>query len=139
FLVLMPENESDFHHSIVVLKGLEENKKNATIFTFDFRVSLIPVKYRPHVIEYGIDDLNKINLPSKKIISKLNEYNFQAVIDLNRDENIFYSYVANIVKVPVRVGFKKKNSDKFYNLQIANNEANADISYKNFLNSIEMF
>ncbi len=139
FLVLMPENESDFHHSFIALKGLDEERKKATIFTYDYRVSLIPLKYRPQVIEHGISDINNIDLPSQKLISKLKDYNFQVVLDLNRDENIFYSYISNLIDVPIRVGFKKNNSDKFYNFQIVNSENNSELSYENFLNCLKMF
>ena len=70
-LVLMPEDEAEFNHCFQVLKFLEQSKKNAFIFTHDFRVSLIPLKYRPHVIEYNVGDTNRLNLASKKLTDKL--------------------------------------------------------------------
>jgi hypothetical protein len=39
----------------------------------------------------------------------------------------------------VRIGFKRKGSDKYYNLQIANNEEKAENSYNNYLNCLKMF
>ena len=139
FLVLMPKNESDFHHALKVLEGLSEAKKKATIFTYDFKVSLIPMKFRPQVIDHGVSDVNSINLPSKKLVSKLSDYNFQVVLDLNREQNTFYSYVASLIDVPIRVGFSKENADKFYNVQLVDNGSSAEISYKNFLNFLLMF
>ncbi len=139
FLVLMPKNESDFHHSLKVLEGLAEAKKKATICTYDFKVSLIPIKFRPQVIDHGANEVNSINLPTKRLISKLSDYNFQVVLDLNREENVFYSYVATLIDVPIRVGFAKEHADKFYNVQIVDKENNSEISYKNFLNCLLMF
>ncbi len=139
FLVLMPKNESDFHHSLKVLEGLAEAKKKATIFTYDFKVSLIPMKFRPQVIDHGASDVNSINLPTKRLVSKLSDYNFQVVLDLNREQNTFYSYVASLIDVPIRVGFSKENADKFYNVQLVDNGSSAEISYKNFINFLLMF
>ncbi len=139
FLVLMPEDESEFHHCIEVLQFLEDHKKNITIVTHDYRVSLIPAKYRQHVIEFGIEDLNKINLPTKKLVEKLLASNFNAVIDLNIKENLFSSYLSNLTSASLIIGFKKYNSDKYYNLQIANKNESAEISYKNLLNCLQMF
>ena len=82
-LVLMPEDEAEFNHCFQVLKFLEQTKKNAYIFIHDFRVSLIPIKYRPHVIEFGVGDTNRLNLASKKLTDKLMQQHYYAVIDLN--------------------------------------------------------
>jgi hypothetical protein len=139
FLVLMPEDETDFNHSVEVIRFLEANRKHIHILTYDYRVSLLPLKIRPQVIEHGIDDLNKFKLPSKKFIDKLSELEINAVVDLNRKPNLFYSYAANLVNAPIRIGFLKDDADSFYNIQIVNKDQSAEISYKNFLNCLEMF
>ncbi|MBZ0200846.1 MAG: hypothetical protein K8H86_13330 [Ignavibacteriaceae bacterium] len=139
FFVIMPEDENDFHHSQQVLNFLEGQRKNITILTHDFRVSLLPPKFRFKVIEYTIEDITRLNLPGKKLIEKLSSLEVNVVVDLNRTENLYCSYLSNIVQSEVRIGFVKKNSDKFYNLQISNNDEQAELSYKNFLNCLQMF
>jgi hypothetical protein len=139
FFVIMPENETDFHQSIQVLEGLELHRKNPTIFTYDFRMNLIPVKYRHAAVGHTREDFNKLKLPVKKLSEKLSHLEFQAVLDLNREDNVFYGYCANLVKAPIRASFVKESSDNFYNFQILNRQDNAEISYKNFLNCLEMF
>ncbi|HKI79707.1 MAG TPA: hypothetical protein VKA26_14295 [Ignavibacteriaceae bacterium] len=138
-LVIMPENEEDFNQSMEVLKFLDEQGKHITVFSYDFRRSLIDQKYRPATIEYGLIDVSKLKLPSKKLVNKLSDKSFDAVIDLNRGKNLFCSFSGNLVKSSMRVGFKKSNSDKFYNIQINDNEDNPKISYKNLLNCLQMF
>lgn len=138
-IVVMPEDENDFNHSFSVLKYLEESKKNSVILTYDYRVSLIPAKYRPMVIEHNIDDMNRVNLPSKRLIAKISEMKYDAAIDLNRRENLFYGYLFNIIDASVKIGFKGNNSDKYYNVQIVNDEASPEESYKNLLNCLQMF
>ncbi len=139
FLVLMPQNDADFAHSMQVLYFLEDNKKHATALTYDFRVSLMPLRFRNRVIEHTLADVNVLKLPSTKIISKLNGMMFQVVLDLNRSDNLFYSYISSQAEVPIRVGFTKPNSDLYYNVQIKDSETEAEISYKNFLECLKIF
>jgi hypothetical protein len=139
FLVLMPDNDTDFHYAIEVLKGLSLNKKHATVFTQEFRANLVPMKYRPQVVEYTEKDIGRLYIPSKKLMEKLTSLRFNAILDLNRKENIFCSVVSSMVNAPIKVGFKKNNADKYYNLQISSKEENAELSYKNYLNCLEMF
>jgi ADP-heptose:LPS heptosyltransferase len=138
-LIIMPEDEFDFNHSFAVLKYIEESKKNPVILTYDYRVSLIPAKYRPRVIEHTINDMNKLNLPSKRLIEKISEGHYHAAIDLNRKESVFYGYLFTMINAPLKIGFKKENSDKYYNVQIVNNESSPEESYKNLLNCLQMF
>lgn len=139
FLILMPENESHFHHSFSVLNFFDSLKKDFSVFTHDFRVSLLPIKFRRYAINYGMDDISKLNLPSHNLRNKLSDMEFSMVLDLNKDDCLFSSLIANIVKSEVRVGFKKNNSDIYYNLQFYNEEEDPEIFYKNLLNCLQMF
>jgi ADP-heptose:LPS heptosyltransferase len=72
-------------------------------------------------------------------MSGLSAKEFDVVIDLNINENIFYSVITSMANTRFRVGFKKRNSERFYNLIIINNEIKPEISYRNLLNSLQMF
>jgi hypothetical protein len=139
FLVLMPEDEKDFRTSFFILDYVEQLNKSIKVLTKDYRVSLLPAKYRNKSIEIGISDLNKLDLPNNKLTNKLAELKFDGVIDLNRRDNLFYSFVTNLVKADLRIGFSKRDSDKYYNFQIANTENDPEKSYNNFLNCLKMF
>jgi len=139
FLVLMPEDEKDFRTCFFVLDYIEQLNKSIRILTRDYRVSLLPAKYRNKSIEVGVNDLNKLDLPNNKLNHRLSELRFDGVIDLNRGDHLFYSFISNLVKARLRIGFTKKDSDKYYNFQIANNENDSEKSYNNFLNSLKMF
>lgn len=139
FLVLMPEDEKDFRTSFFILDYFEQINKTVKILTKDYRISLLPAKFRNRAIEINFADLNKLELPNHKLVSKLEEMRFDAVIDLNRKENLFFSYVTNLVNAKLRIGFAKKYSDDFYNFQINNNEEDSEKSYLNFLNCLKMF
>ena len=139
FLILMPEDEKDFRASYVVLDYLEQVNKSLRILTRDYRISLLPAKYRNKATEFGVADLNRLELPTHKMIEKLSKMKFDSVIDLNRKEDLFYSYASNLVNSKTRIGFTKKGSDKYYNFQIANNDVDSNKSYNNFLNCLKMF
>jgi hypothetical protein len=139
FFVAMPGDDRDFTYSIPILNFLAEKKKSAMIMTRDFKVSLLPQKFRGRAVEYTERDINKWNLPAKKLADKLSEMQFNVAIDLNRKENLFYSYSSNLVQAPLKISFAKQEADRFYNLQIKNEEDNPEISYENFLNCLKMF
>lgn len=139
FLILMPEEEKDFRASFVVLEHLEHLNKSVKILTRDYRISLMPAKFRNKAMEFGVAELNRLDLPNHKLIEKLSGMKYDGVIDLNRKDELFYSYASNLVDAKVRIGFAKKGSDKYYNFQIANNDIDSEISYNNFLNCLKMF
>ena len=139
FFITMPEIDSDFSHSLSILYFLDENRKSVTVFTHDFRVNLLPTKFRQKAIGYTINDINKLNLPSKRISDNIEKLRFQAVIDLNRQENLFCSYIVNRIMAPYKMGFVKGDPDKFYNIQVINKSSDAENSYKNLLNCLKMF
>jgi hypothetical protein len=137
--VIMPQNETDFHHCFEVLKFLEQNKKHIVIFLNDFRVSLLPQSLKSKAFPFNVNDINKLNLPGKPLMQRIQETGYSAVINLNREENVLFEYVSFIIDAPLKVGFKKHNSDKYYNLQFINTSEDADISYKNLVNCLQMF
>jgi len=139
FLVMMPEEEVDFHHAVFVLEYLKSKSKHATIMTKDYRVSLINQNLRQGLIEFEIRDISKIKLPVKKLISKLREKNFDVVLDLNRKENLFYSYAVSQIKSKIKISFEKKGSDKFYNFQVSCKNKEPEEAYKYLVNCLQMF
>jgi hypothetical protein len=139
FLVLMPQNDKDYRESFHILDYLDAQGKNLTILTNDFRVSLLPAKFRNKAIGFAVDEVSKLNLPTRKLIDRISNKSFDVVIDLNRDENLFYSYLSNIVKSKLRIGFKKRKAETFYNFLVDGSENDSAKSYINFLNCIKMF
>ena len=139
FLVIMPRDEKDFFHAVEVLNFLRESKKNVTAMTDDYRVSLLPSVFKVSAVEHGINDKTKLELPAKKFLTRLKKMQFDVVIDTNRQQVLYYNFVANFVNPPVRIGFSGKNADKYFNLQIVNDKNESEISYKNLLNCLKMF
>jgi hypothetical protein len=139
FLILMPISEVSFNKALVVLNFFERLNKEIVVFTQDFRINLIPQKYRSEAVDFSLNDINKLKLPSQRLREKFVRSEFDIVMDLEKEENLFNSLLVCYVNAPVKIGFKKNNSDKFYNLQIDNIEDNPEIFYKNLLNFLQMF
>lgn len=139
FLVIMPANESDFRNSFTVLDFLDSQNKTLTIFTNDFRVALLPVKFRNKSLSFSLTEINKLKLPSSELIYKLKKLHFDVVLDLNKEENLFYSFVSNIVDSKIRIGIEKKKSSRYYNLIYSDKNFDSNIFYSNLLNCLKMF
>jgi len=139
FLVLMPANESDFRFVFPILEYLREQRKNIVVMTYDFRVSLLQPYFKTNAIEHGLRDETKLNLPSKKLLGKLSNMRFDVVIDTNREEVLYYSYIAKSLNSHVKIGFVRSDSDKYFNFQVINKQNDPETSYKNLLDCLKMF
>lgn len=139
FLVILPNTEVDYVRSLAIVEMLFAKDKKVSLFVKDVRVSQLNNRYRAEYIDYNEKDISKLDLPSKNIVEKIKQKEFDVVIDLNLKNDIFSGIISNLCQSKYRIGFKKENSDKFYNIQIINNVSDSAISYRNLLNSLQMF
>ncbi len=139
FFLLLPIKESDFHECQDILKYLKIHKKFVTIFIPEYKLNLFqnPKEYK--FVTYQPDEITKFDLPSKNLLEKIIKKNYDCLIDLTRTVNLFNAAVSNSVNAKYRIGFVKGEEYSIYNFQVAQNEINAEISYKNLLNSLRMF
>ena len=139
FLVLMPAKEDEFKFVFPILNYLREQRKNIVVMTYDFRVSLLQPYFKSNAVEHGLKDETKLNLPSKKLLERLSNMRFDVIVDTNRDEVLFYSYIAKYLKTNVKIGFTRSDSDNYFNFQVVNKQNDPETSYRNLLDSIKMF
>lgn len=139
YLIILPLNDSDFNNSFDVAKYFRIHKKEVTLFLPEHKVNTINISSHYKYISYSFDDITKFGLPSKNFIQKLSEQNFDVLIDLERDTNLFFAAVTSLANAKFKVGFKKSGLDKLYNFQLVNTKINSEISYRNLLNSLKMF
>lgn len=139
FLVMMPTDEHDFNNCFEILRFFLIHKKNVYLVVPEYKVSLVPEYNRYKHIKYTLDNKNKLGLPTKEFISEIMKKEFDVVVDLNRDDDLFLSAISTSVDVKFRIGFRKEKSDLLYNFQIPADQINSEISYRNLLNSLRMF
>jgi hypothetical protein len=139
YIIILPLNDSDFNNSFDIVKYFNLHKKNVTLFLPDHKVNTNNIIQNYNCISYNFDDTSKCGLPTKSFGQKIGGYNFDVLIDLERESNLFLVAVTAIVKAKYKVGFKKSEIDNIYNFELINNKINSEISYRNLLNSLKMF
>lgn len=138
--LIMPDNEDDYKSSISIIVFLLSENKELVLLTNSINHYLLPnFNSKIKIEEYFEADKNKINFPKKIFREKLKFYDVDLVLDLNKSENIFASICSKIIKAGFVIGFNKKNSDKYYDIQFSSKENDSEISYKNLLNCLQMF
>ncbi|MGE5411198.1 MAG: DUF6913 domain-containing protein, partial [Clostridiales bacterium] len=110
-----------------------------TLLVRDDQVSYLKLKCKLNYISVDKESFSKFGLPSEKIKDSLRSKHYNIVIDLNIQEDLFSSSLVSFSQASYRIGFNKSHSENFYNLIIRNNERISEISYRNLLNSLQMF
>ncbi len=139
FLIIMPESDTDFYHAQDLLRYLLIHRKSVTLFLPEHKYNLMPEKDKYKFIAFNPLEKTRLFLPDHNLTEKLKDKTFDAVIDLNRNENIFFSAVANIVISKLRISFTKENSESYYNFQFAGSPGNTEVAFRNLLNFLQMF
>lgn len=139
FFLIMSNSDKDFYHSLEILKFFQNQKKVITLFLPEHKYNLIPDKEKFKFISFLPHQISRFHLPDKNLVARLLTKEFDVVIDLNRSENIFFSAITNIVKSKIRISFVKEMSESYYNLQIVDKQGDSEVSYKSFLNYLQMF
>lgn len=139
FLIMMPVDEKDFRLVFPILEYLREQRKNIVVMTNDFRISLLQPYFKTNAIEHGLKDVTKLKLPGKTLLQKISNMRFDVIIDTNRKEVLYYSFIAKSINAQLKIGFVRSDSDKYFNLQVTGSLNDPEISYLNLLNCLKMF
>ncbi len=137
--VIMPFNEVDFADSLELVKYFHIHKKDITIFLSEGRQSSVPLSHNYKFFSFLPVQISRFFLPDKMLIARLKEKYYDLVIDLNRQEDTFFSCVANVVKSKVRIGFRKNRSEDYYNLLFESRLNENSSAYKRLLEHLSMF
>jgi hypothetical protein len=138
-LIIMPKEDKDFFYALDILRYYQIHKKNITLFLQEHKYNPIPEKEKFKFISYSLIQINRLNLPNSDLIKRLKEKDYDAVIDLNRTEELFFCAIANIVKSTIRVGFKRGVMNDYYNLVIDQKQEDPEVAFRGFLTAIQMF
>ncbi len=139
YLVILPEDESEFRQTFSVLKELKKENKSITLFLLDYYINLLPSGEKYRILQYSKEDVNRLKIPIRQLQTRLADMSYDLVIDLNTSGALFPVAVANYVQAKFRAGFQKSGYDMFYNFQVSSVEGNPEKSYRKLLNSLKMF
>ena len=64
------------------------------------------------------EDLNKLGLPDKELISACNQIEVDAVLDLNQDFSSISATLCAEVPAPLKLGFYSDQGENYYNIMV---------------------
>jgi hypothetical protein len=118
---------------------LREKGKNVALFSQEHKYNLIPEREKYSFLSYRAEEVTRFFLPGGGLTDRLRGREFDVVIDLNRQEDLFHSAIANIVKTKLRIGFSKEMAERYYNFVVVNSTGDAGSTYKRLKEILEMF
>ncbi|MHC1736806.1 MAG: hypothetical protein AB9882_02210 [Ignavibacteriaceae bacterium] len=130
--IIFPENEEDIKNSLSFITDLLKLKKKITVLIRGEYVRNIPNSYALMVKEYFPTDKLFKEIPKQNIKNLLQNEQADLLLNLNRDNEVFTFICASLIKCPVKFGFRKEFSDRFFNLQFASNSTDSYNTYNNF-------
>ena len=119
-IFLLPDEKKQAQLAAHFIKN--DNKKNKFHFNYilhedslsQYNKSIIP---NAHIIKK--DNINWFGaLTSKKTIKKINDLNFDAIVDLNQSHNQNLSFILKDLNIPIKVGFQAEFSNFLYSIII---------------------
>lgn len=137
--VIMPGNNSDFTESLTIVKYLKIHKKEISLFISELKHNEVPNHLDCKLVLFTPSQINRFFLPDKTLLTRLRGKKFDAVIDLNRNEDTFFSCVANVVHSEIKVGFRRNRSEDYYNLLFESKQNEPLAAYTKFLEHLSMF
>ena len=68
--------------------------------------------------DYTEEDLNKLGLPDKELISECNQIEVDAVLDLNQDFSPISATLCAEIIAPIKLGFYSAQGEDYYNVMV---------------------
>ena len=92
------------------------------------------------VIRLDPPDINKFSLPTKQLLQRILNREYDVAMDLNLDFVLHTAYICKASRAKVRVGFAGPGSDYFFNVQLnLSKEHSPQALYEKFARCMGMF
>ena len=80
--------------------------------------NLLEINKFKDFILYTEEDLNKLGLPDKELISECNQIEVDAVLDLNQDFSPISATLCAEIIAPIKLGFYSAQGESYYNVMV---------------------
>lgn len=119
-LLIMPMQRREFLPTIMIIDLLKKRfrEENITVVSDDHGREAVRMLVRSQFIHIHKDEITPLFLPRRQVLSRVSQKRYDIAIDLNLDLVLPSAYICKESNARVRVGFARKQSDLFYNLQI---------------------
>jgi hypothetical protein len=138
FVLLMPEDETDFQNALSVAEFLLSKKLHVTMVANNLAMHLIKDKSPYRFEEYFPTDKNKLGFPKLKLLHRLKIYSYDALISLGEETSLFQKFCAEKLSAEVKIGSVMPGNSKIFSVQISINKDDSIDFYKNFLNCLQL-
>lgn len=115
-LFLMPKMSMEFYLARSVVESSLRYFRRVVLVVSENMREL--ATYRSEVIVVSKEDESWLKLPTRDLVTRLRDQNFDIAFDLSFSNDIFMSYLCRRSEAKVSVGFVKENSDHFYDMQV---------------------
>ncbi len=132
-LVLLPDDPVLINHLKRYTSRLKKHIESVTFLINESYTPLFKDKIPITAVVYNSGHRSKVDAPTQQLISQLRLKTYDLVIDLNLKDSFFHYYLMHKFKCDRKLGFLRKNSDLFNNLQLRTSEnANFEGVYESF-------
>ena len=123
FLIILPEHstEADLANRFISsMKNALGPKRSKQIKILGSSVvgNLLDLNEFHDFILYTEEDLNKLGLPDKELISACNQIEVDAVLDLNQDFSSISATLCAEVPAHLKLGFYSDQGESYYNIMV---------------------
>ncbi|MGH2569002.1 MAG: hypothetical protein ACRDGA_11745 [Bacteroidota bacterium] len=141
-LLLMPESPQDSAELAKVMEYCSERfaPKNLVLVGHVDRATQLRLDRGVEIIAVAPTDINTWFLPRSVLTRKVKKSTFDVAIDLNLDVALPSAYLCRASGARIRVGFKKRFADTFYNFQVQPHHAtNFGAACNGLIECLQMF
>ena len=119
-LILLPVG---YEEAIIASNALREyrhrlNHLHLTVVNSGTRTTSLIDYPRCEVIRINSTDINKFSLPTRSLLQRIENRDYDTAVDLNLDFVLHTAYICKASGARVRVGFTRPESDVFFNVQL---------------------
>ena len=111
-----------------------------TVIHTSTRATSLTVFPKCEVIRLDPADINRFSLPTKSLMQRVFNREYDVAMDLNLDFVLHTAYICKASRARVRVGCAHAASDLFYNVQLnLNKQSSPQVLYQKFASCLAMF
>ena len=123
FLIILPEHSTEADLASRFILSMKNalgpyRAKQIKILGNSVVGNLLEINKFKDFILYTEEDLNKLGLPDKELISECNQIEVDAVLDLNQDFSPISATLCAEIIAPIKLGFYSGQGEDYYNVMV---------------------
>lgn len=141
-LIMMPTGYEEAVIAGDALRAFRDRLKHLqlTVIHNSTRTTSLSELQHCEVIRLDPGDLNRFSLPTRALMQRVFQREYDVALDLNLDFVLHTAYICRASHAKVRVGFAHHAAEMFFNVQInVDKQATPQVIYKKFATCLAMF